>query len=463
MIIRSKIKLVALVGAIFSVVSLLVHLLLAQYSSEDWALNTLGSVDDFYRNSGEQVRNRRLWGPVKSLETLQPHASPRNEYPVPKEQNNGYIYAKIYGGFEKIRTSDVHTELIQYWRKQLIKRRLIREPLRVDSLSQKNNGSCPLMPEEVGLLLRAIGHPPNTLIYVAGSEIFGGQRVLIPLRSMYNVMDRTSLCSRKELLDLLGPETALPSDLPNPPPSKTEAQLIEEWKKAGPRPRPLPPPPARPFYRHEKEGWYGWVAETDKEPDASPMDMRNQAHRLLWDALDYIVSVEADAFFPGYNNDGSGWPDFSSLVMGQRMYEMASSVTYRPNRKILAGLLDGIRDNLYHPKRNWTIAVREHLNKTLGFEGLIMQSQASKSLSFLSHPLPECSCRTSQFPNPVKGKYGELLYGGEDKCPDWMPRSNNLKEDTIDEADLPEDDIYPEEQPESVVASEQDDEMDPDD
>ncbi|KAK1306996.1 hypothetical protein QJS10_CPA10g01445 [Acorus calamus] len=65
--------------------------------------------------------------------------------------------------------------------------------------------------------------------------------------------------------------------------------------------------------------------------------------------------------------------------------------------KILAGLLDGIRDNLYHPKRNWTIAVREHLNKTLGFEGLIMQSEASKSLSFLSHPLPECSCKTSQF------------------------------------------------------------------
>ncbi|KAK1319002.1 Uncharacterized protein QJS10_CPB04g00866 [Acorus calamus] len=473
----------------------------------------------------------RLWGPVKSLEALQPHASPRNEYPVPKEQNNGYIYAKIYGGFENIRTSsilpssmveyqrlrcrvafhalnfrteiqtlgqqivrrlramgqrylafhpglvrdtlafhgcaelfqDVHTELIQYRRKQLIKRGLIHEPLRVDSLSRKNNGSCPLMPEEVGLLLRAIGHPPNTLIYVAGSEIFGGQRVLIPLRSMYNVVDRTSLCSRKELLNLLGPETFLPSDLPKPPPSKTEAQLIEEWKKAGPRPRPLPPPPARPFYRHEKEGWYGWIAETDKEPDPSPVDMRNQAHRLLWDALDYIVSVEADAFFPGFNNGGSGWPDFSSLVMGQRIYEMPSSVTYRPNRKILAGLLDGIRDNLYHPKRNWTIAVREHLNKTLGFEGLIMQSQASKSVSFLSHPLPECSCRTSQFLNPVKDKDGELLYGGEDKCPNWMPRSNNLKEDTIDEADLPEDDIYPEEQPESVVASEQDDEMDPDD
>ena len=59
-----------------------------------------------------------------------------------------------------------------------------------------------------------------------------------------------------------------------------------------------------------------------------------QAHRLLWDALDYIVSVEADAFFPGYNNDGSGWPDFSGLVIGQRLYERASSRTYRPDRYV---------------------------------------------------------------------------------------------------------------------------------
>ena len=186
---------------------------------------------------------------------------------------------------------------------------------------------------KVGLLLRAMGYPSNTIIYLAGSEIFGGQRVLIPLRAMYtNTVDRTSLCSEKELLRILGSESPLPSNVSNPPPVKSEKQLIEEWKKAGPRPRPLPPPPSRPFYQHEKEGWFGWVAETDKEPDPSPLDLRMQAHRLLWDALDYHVSVEADAFFPGFHNDGSGWPDFSSLVMGQRLYQMASGVTYRPDR-----------------------------------------------------------------------------------------------------------------------------------
>ena len=123
-----------------------------------------------------------------------------------------------------------------------------------------------------------------------------------------------------------------PFNLSNPSPVKSEKLLIVEWKKAGPRPHPLPPPPSRPFYQHEKEGWHRWVAQTDKEPDPSPLDLRMQAHSLLWDAVDYHISVEADAFFPCFHNDGSGWPDFSSLVMGQRLYQMASRITYRPDR-----------------------------------------------------------------------------------------------------------------------------------
>lgn len=186
---------------------------------------------------------------------------------------------------------------------------------------------------QVGILLRTMGYPPKTIIYLTGSETFGGQRVLVPLRAMFaNLVDRTSLCTNKELSDLLGPETPLPLNPFQPPPAKSEEQLKEEWKKAGPRPRPLPPPPSRPIYQHEKQGWYGWITENDTEPEPSKVELRMQAHRLLWDALDYIVSMESDAFFPGFNNDGSGWPDFSSLVMGHRLYEIASSRTYRPDR-----------------------------------------------------------------------------------------------------------------------------------
>ncbi|XP_042515070.1 protein EMBRYO SAC DEVELOPMENT ARREST 30 [Macadamia integrifolia] len=666
MIFKSKIKWAALLGLVFSLFSLLVHLLLANYSTAELVQYNamVGLAEDFTPKFGrESIRYRKLWGAVKPLESLQPYANPRSRYPVPNDQNNGFIYAKIFGRFEKIRSSicdlvtisrllnatlvipeiqdstrskgisskfksfsylyneeqfiaaltndviivkslpdslkearkrkefplfkpkssaspsfyikevlpelkrrmviglvlndggclqsilppslaeyqrlrcrvafhalhfrpeiqalghqiverlrvwgqpylafhpgivrdtlayhgcaelfqDVHTELIQHRRKQMMKEGIINEKLSVDSHVRKINGSCPLMPEEVGLLLRAMGYPPNTIIYVAGSEVFGGQRVLIPLRAMYvNLVDQTSLCSKQELSDLIGPETPLPQDTFHFPQAKSEKQLIEEWKKAGPRPRPLPPPPDRPIYRHEKEGWYGWIAESDKEPDPSPMDFRMQAHRLLWDALDYIVSVEADAFFPGFNNDGSGGPDFAGLVMGHRLYEMASARTYRPDRKVLSQLFNSTSDHMYYPKLNWTISVREHLNKSLGEDGLVRESNLSKQISFLSHPLPECSCRTPGFadiPNPVRGIDGQLLYGGEDECPKWMEhglatvslKAGSAQESKVDEKDSTEDDTDLDELPESddnvsrmdsTPPSEQDEEMDPDD
>lgn len=180
-----------------------------------------------------------------------------------------------------------------------------------------------------------MGYPPRTRIYLAGSETFGGQRVLIPLRAMYaNLVDRTSLCSKQELANVIGWENQLPTDSYVFPAKKSAKQPKEDWKRAGPRPRPLPPPPDRPIYGHEREGWYGWILEKDSEPDPSPNDLRDQAHRLLWDALDYIVSLKADAFFPGFDNDGSGSADFSSLVMGHRLFDMASTRTYRPDRYI---------------------------------------------------------------------------------------------------------------------------------
>ncbi|KAJ1385039.1 GDP-fucose protein O-fucosyltransferase [Sesbania bispinosa] len=291
-------------------------------------------------------------------------------------------------------------ELFQHRRAQMIKEGILNEELNVDSHLRRDKGLCPLMPEEVGILLRVMGYPSKTIIYLAGSETFGGQRVLIPLRSMFiNTVDRTSLCSDKELSDLVGPETPLTLNTFRPPPAKN-----------------------RPIYQHEKEGWYGWITETPTEPDPSPMDMRMKAHRLLWDALDYIVSLEADAFFPGFNNDGSGWPDFSSLVMGHRLYETASSRTYRPDRKVVAELFNLTRDNLYHPKHNWTILVQEHLNNSMTEEGLIRQALLSKPATFLSHPLPECSCRiaSAKVANRVRGEDGQFLYGGEDLCPKWM-------------------------------------------
>ncbi|KAL8485687.1 hypothetical protein ACS0TY_027827 [Phlomoides rotata] len=654
---RSKIKWAALAGLVLSFASILLHMFLAksssslvQYSAVAAFTEDLNHIDTAV---GKGAGYRRLWGKVKALEPLEPYANPRaTPYPVPDGQNNGFIYAKIYGGFEKIRTSicdlvavsrllnatlvipeiqqslqskgisskfksfsylydeqkfiaalasdvvivntlpsklmegrkrkqypvikppsssspnyylheilpklkkskvigliladggclqsilpsslveyqrlrcrvafhalrfrveimevahqmvarlrgsgqpylayhpglqretlayhgcaelfqDVHTELIQYRRAQMIKQGIIKEGLSVDSYARKGNGSCPLMPEEVGLLLRAMGYPPRTRIYLAGSETFGGQRVLIPLRAMFaNSVDRTSLCSKQEITNIIGRETELPPDLFEFSPSKSAKQLKEEWDKAGPRPRPLPPPPERPIYRHEKEGWYGWIQEKDSEPDLSPNDLREQAHRLLWDALDYIVSVEADAFFPGFDNDGSRWPDFSGLVMGHRLFKMAASKTYRPDRKYLVKLFNSTSDHLYHLPRNWTLAVREHLNKSTAEDGVLQGLDRAKPKSFLSHPLPECSCTSLKTADLTRLQKSSKLYQGQDECPQGFehPQTVVLQETSSDDSETQEEDIDIDvvesdenSQADSIPSAEQDEEMDPDD
>lgn len=52
----------------------------------------------------------------------------------------------------------------------------------------------------IGILLRAHGYSWDTIIYVVGGEVFGGQRSLVPLHAMFeNVVDMTSLSTEWEL------------------------------------------------------------------------------------------------------------------------------------------------------------------------------------------------------------------------------------------------------------------------
>ena len=111
------------------------------------------------------------------------------------------------------------------------------------------------------------------------------------------------------------------------------------------------------------------------------------------------------------------------------------------NRKTIAALFNITRDDMYHPKRNWTLSAKEHLNRSLSEHGLIRQSLLSKPTSFLSHPLPECSCRISsvETTKPMKGKDGRFLYGGEEECPKWM-QSAGAEGVRNDDTELAEDD-----------------------
>lgn len=190
---------------------------------------------------------------------------------------------------------------------------------------------------QIGILLRANGYPSDTVIYLSGGEVFGGQRILIPLHAMFeNVVDRTSLSTVWEMNRIYGREQNLLDKYKLAPPSVEQERKREAWKNLGPRPRPLPPPPARPKYPHNIEGWWGWVAESDNEPDSTVMELRTNAHKLLWEAIDYVICVEADVFISGFDRDGKGRPNFASLVMGHRLYQSAASKTFRPDRYIFS-------------------------------------------------------------------------------------------------------------------------------
>ncbi|KAG9129659.1 hypothetical protein Leryth_017746 [Lithospermum erythrorhizon] len=53
-------------------------------------------------------------------------------------------------------------------------------------------GKCPLTPEEVGLILRAMGFDNSTRIYLAAGELFGGERFMKPFRSMFPHLENHS-------------------------------------------------------------------------------------------------------------------------------------------------------------------------------------------------------------------------------------------------------------------------------
>ncbi|XP_044467546.1 O-fucosyltransferase 27-like isoform X2 [Mangifera indica] len=629
---KSKMKWVGLVGLILSVLSLLVHILLARFTevgiSEFQSSITIFSWRPIFEHADFPKTSplyRRLWGPVRRLESLHPDASPRGYYADPSSRTNGFIFVRIQGGFHEIRNAipdvvvisrllnatlvipeiqsttsskgissqfksfaylfneeqfmaalakeinivktlpknlkearrkkeipvfrvpystspyyylhlvlpvlnkhsvvelvvsdggclqailpphleefqrlrcrvafhalrfrqevqelatkvlqrlrapgrpfiafdpgmtrdalayhgcaelfqDVHTELIQHKRSWMIKRKIVRGKLSVNSMELRLNGSCPLMPEEVGILLRAYGYSWDTIIYVSGGEVFGGQRTLIPLHAMFqNVVDRTSLSTGWEFSRIYGREANL-VDPKTPPPPVEEEVKHEAWKTVGPRPRPLPPPPAHPK-SYNIEGWWGWVAESDDEPESTVIELRTNAHKLLWEAIDYFICVEADVFIPGFDRDGKGHPNFASLVMGHRLYQFASSKTYRPDRREIAKLLEETRNHLYEANHTWLTSIRRYLRRSL-LDGLAEASTKSKPLSFLSHPVPECTClrydpseTSHNTSSATADSQLRVALGVVNHCPAWMDGETiSRPKDKENEEDLDEDD-----------------------
>ncbi|XP_038974035.1 O-fucosyltransferase 6-like isoform X2 [Phoenix dactylifera] len=70
---------------------------------------------------------------------------------------------------------------------------------------ERKHGKCPLTPEEVGLVLRALGFGKDVHIYVASGEVYGGEETLAPLKALFpNFHSKETLARKEELAPFAG-------------------------------------------------------------------------------------------------------------------------------------------------------------------------------------------------------------------------------------------------------------------
>lgn len=64
----------------------------------------------------------------------------------------------------------------------------------------RRQGRCPLTPEEVGLMLRALGYGSDVHIYVASGEVYRGDETLAPLKALFpNFHSKETIATKEEL------------------------------------------------------------------------------------------------------------------------------------------------------------------------------------------------------------------------------------------------------------------------
>ncbi|KAK8479349.1 hypothetical protein V6N13_080672 [Hibiscus sabdariffa] len=63
----------------------------------------------------------------------------------------------------------------------------------------RNKGKCPLTPEEIGLMLRALGFGSDVHVYVASGEVYGGEESLAPLKALFPNFHSKQTLAPKEL------------------------------------------------------------------------------------------------------------------------------------------------------------------------------------------------------------------------------------------------------------------------
>ncbi|GKB50309.1 GDP-fucose protein O-fucosyltransferase [Tanacetum coccineum] len=65
---------------------------------------------------------------------------------------------------------------------------------------ERRQGRCPLTPEEVSLMLRALGYSKDLHLYVASGEVYGGDDTLAPLRALFpNIHSKDTIATKDDL------------------------------------------------------------------------------------------------------------------------------------------------------------------------------------------------------------------------------------------------------------------------
>ncbi|CAK9186594.1 unnamed protein product [Ilex paraguariensis] len=74
----------------------------------------------------------------------------------------------------------------------------------------RNQGRCPLTPEEIGLLLAALGFNNKTRLYLASHKVYGGEARISTLRKLFPLMeDKKSIASVEERAKVQGKASLL--------------------------------------------------------------------------------------------------------------------------------------------------------------------------------------------------------------------------------------------------------------
>lgn len=134
---------------------------------------------------------------------FKPHIMKLSHDIVNKLRSQGH-FMSIHLRFEKdmlafagcldIFTSEEQKILMKYRKENFAEKKLVYQERRII-------GKCPLTPEEVGLILRAMRFDNSTQIYLAAGELFGGDRFMKPFRALFPHLENHNTVMAPEKLE----------------------------------------------------------------------------------------------------------------------------------------------------------------------------------------------------------------------------------------------------------------------